>query len=85
MQQQSDKLPNSNSNKTNKKYELWSSVSESSYTFFPTDNDRAKDSLAPDAKLVCVIEAASWNEAQQKQYDLMGWGHYRTIEEDEAK
>lgn len=69
----------------NKKYELWSSASEGSDTFFPTENDSARNSLAPDAKLACVIEATSWNEAQQKRYDLMGWGHYRTIEEDEAK
>lgn len=66
----------------NKKYELWSSATEDSYTFFPTDNDSIKATLAPDAKLVCVIEATSWNEAQQKQYDFMGWGHYKTFEEE---
>ena len=63
----------------NKKYELWSSVSEGSDTFFPADNDSARDTLAPDAKLVCIIEATSWNKAQQKRYDFMGWGYYRTI------
>ncbi len=66
----------------NQKYELWSSASESSYSFFPADNDRTRDSLAPDAKLVCVIEATSWNKAQQKRYDFMGWGHYKTFEEE---
>lgn len=65
-----------------KKYELWSSASESSDSFFSTDNDGARSHLAPDAKLVCVIEATSWNEAQQKRYDFMDWGHYRTIEEE---
>jgi hypothetical protein len=69
----------------NKKYELWSSASESSDTFFPTENHSARDSLAPDAKLICVIEAISWNEAQQKRYDFMGWGHYKTFEEEEAE
>ena len=69
----------------NKKYELWLSEDEGSDAFFAADNDSAKESLAPDAKLACVIEAASWNEAQQKRYDFMGWGHYKTIEEDEAE
>lgn len=69
----------------NEKYELWSSASEGSDSFFLVDKDSARDGLAPDAKLVCVIEATSWNEAQQKRYDFMGWGHYKTIEEDEAE
>lgn len=63
------------------KHELWSSESESSYAFFPADGDD-RQHLPPDAELLCVIEAASWNEAQQKRYDFMGWGDYRTIEED---
>jgi len=70
-------------NKTkSKKYELWSSATEGSDTFFPVDNYSVKAGLAPDAKLVCVIEATSWNEAQQKRYDFMGWGHYKTFEEE---
>ncbi len=67
----------------NNKYELWSSATESSETFFPADNNSVKAILAPDAKLICVIEATSWNEAQQKRYDLMGWGKYKTFEEGE--
>lgn len=55
----------------NNKYELWSSATEGSETFFPADNNSVKAILAPDAKLVCVIEATSWNEAQQKRYDFM--------------
>lgn len=69
----------------NKKYELWSSESEGSDAFFSADDDSAKESLASDAKLICVIEAASWNEAQQKRYDFMGWGYYKTTEEDEIE
>lgn len=65
----------------NKKYELWSSATEGSDTFFNVDNNSARNSLAADAKLVCIIEASSWNEAQQKRYDFMGWGHYRTFDE----
>jgi hypothetical protein len=68
----------------NKKYELWSSESEGSDAFFVADDESARESLAPDAQLICVIDAASWNQAQQKRYDFMGWGHYKTIEEDEA-
>ena len=63
------------------KYELWSSEAEGCDDFFPADSDNRRH-LPPDAKLICVIEAASWNEAQQKRYDFMGWGHYRTIEEE---
>ncbi len=64
----------------NKKYELWSSASEGSDTFFNADNDSIRNILAADAKLICIIEASSWNEAQQKRYDFMGWGHYRTFD-----
>lgn len=67
----------------NNKYELWSSATEGSQTFCPVDNKSVKAILAPDAKLICVIEATSWNEAQQKYYDLMGWGKYKTFEEGE--
>ncbi len=65
------------------KYELWRSKSENSDTLFAADNDSARETLAPDAKLIWTVDASSWNEAQQKRYDFMGWGHYRTIEEDE--
>ncbi len=67
----------------NNKYELWSSATEGSKTFCPADNNSVKAILAPDAKLICVIEATSWNEAQQKYCDLMGWGNYKSFEEGE--
>jgi hypothetical protein len=74
--------PTNSNEMENKKYELWSSESENSDSFFPAENDSARDLLAPDAKLIHVIEANSWNEAQQKRYDFMGWGHYKTFEEE---
>lgn len=69
----------------NQRYELWESASEGSDSFFPANSQRARETLAPDARLIWVVEAASWNEAQQKRYDFMGCGHYRTIEEEEAE
>lgn len=66
----------------NEKHECWSSHSEGCDCFFQADNQSARQMLPSDAKLLFVIEAASWNEAQQKRYDLMNWGHYKTIEEE---
>lgn len=35
--------------------------------------------VEPDAELVCRIEAKSWDEANQRHYDLQGWGPYRPL------
>jgi hypothetical protein len=68
-----------------KTYELWRSVSTGSDFFFEVDDACDREALDSDAILVCTIRAASWNEAQQKRYDFMGWGHYKTFEEDMAE
>ena len=60
------------------KYELWRSARENSDSFFAADNQGAREMLPPDARLIRVIGAASWNEAQQKRYDFMGWGNYQS-------
>ena len=68
------------------RFELWRSEVEGSDSFFPapkTAEERVRH-LPPDAKLLWTTEAASWNEAQQKRYDFMGWGRYRRVEEDES-
>lgn len=67
-----------------KRYELWRSESELRDSFFEAgaDNETRYQLLEPDARLIWTCEASSWNEAQQKRYDFMDWGHYRTIEEE---
>ncbi|GEM_PF-1288116 len=57
-------------------YELWLSE-DGSYDFFPSTNENARALLDEDAKLVKLIEASSWEEARQKQYELLGWGSYQ--------
>jgi hypothetical protein len=69
------------------KYELWRSPDGGMDSFFAASasaDEQKHERLEPDSKLIWTTEAASWNEAQQKRYDFMGWGHYRTIEEEEA-
>ncbi len=69
-----------------KRYELWRSRADGlRESFFPADNDSARNSLEPDARLIWTCEASSWNEAQQKRTDFMDWGRYRTIEEEVAE
>lgn len=64
-----------------KKYESWFSQSELSDAFFEAEDQNVRRDLPSDAQLRFVVEAASWNEAQQKRYDLMSWGQYKTTEE----
>ncbi|BCM89999.1 hypothetical protein IAD21_01850 [Abditibacteriota bacterium] len=66
-------------------FELWRSEDGGQDSFFPSSistEERAKQ-LSPDSKLIWTTEAESWNEAQQNRYDFMGWGHYRTMEEED--
>ena len=57
-----------------KRYELWRTADGGQDSFFPTNNDSARNLLEPDARLIWTCEANSWNEAQQKRYDFMDWG-----------
>lgn len=62
------------------RYELWREGG--SDTFFAADNDSVRELLGFNVRLVLVVEAASWEEAQQKRYDFMEWGLYRRVEDE---
>jgi hypothetical protein len=61
------------------KYELWHGQ-DGHYSFFAVDNDSARKMLDPDDRLIWTVEAQSWEEASQAQYDYLGWGEYRPFE-----
>lgn len=68
------------------KYELWRSPDGGMDSFFAASAYTAEQKhgrLEPGSELIWTTEAASWNEAQQKRYNFMGWGHYRTLEEED--
>jgi len=61
------------------KYELWESIEGGGYSFFPADNASARALLEPDDRLIWTVEANSWEEASQAQYNYLGWGHYHPM------
>ncbi len=64
-----------------KRYELWrSGAAGLADSFFGAGNDSAHRSFESDAQLIWTVEASSWSEAEQKRYDHMGWGRYRTFD-----
>ena len=60
------------------KYELWKE--SNSYSFFPTDNVSMRALLGSQAVLLWTVEAESWNEAQSKKHEFLGWEPYRPME-----
>lgn len=58
-------------------YELWNS--ESGYSFFPTGNESARQLLDPDANLVQIFEAESWDEARGQMHRFLGWEPYKPM------
>jgi len=62
------------------KYELWH-CQDGHYSFFAVDNDSARKMLDPDDRLIWTVEAQSWEEASQAQYDYLGWGKYSAFEQ----
>lgn len=60
-------------------YELWQEGVD--YSFFPVDNDSARQALSPDATLIWTVEAYSWEEACKKRNEYLGWEEYRPIED----
>ena len=68
------------------KYELWLSDGDvdqggSSYSFFPEDNESARQILECDARLVKIIEAANWDDACRQKHAFLGWEPYLPMEE----
>ena len=66
-----------------KRYELWRSEDGLRDSFFEagTGDETNYQLLDSDARLIWTCEADSWDEAQQKRYDFMDWGTYRSPEE----
>ncbi len=65
-----------------KKYELWRSESEGSYTFFETSNDAVRSTLSEDADLVWQVEAADLAKARACMHEFLGWEPYVPSEDD---
>jgi len=65
------------------KFEHWQNETENTETVVPADYDPAMKVLicGEGAKLCCVIEADSWNEAMTKYHEHQGWGPYVPFEE----
>ena len=65
-----------------KQYELWRSEDGLRDSFFQAGDETAYQWLEPSSYLVWTVAAKSYNEAQRKRYDFMGWGTYRSTEEE---
>ncbi len=65
------------------KYELWHSATENAFTFFPSESSPTQGALEPDARQLWTVEAATWNEAQAKKHEFLGWEPYIPMEDDE--
>jgi len=59
------------------KYELWKE--SDGYSFFPEDNVRMRSLLGAEAVLLLTVEAASWEEAQSKKHEFLGWEPYKPM------
>jgi hypothetical protein len=60
-----------------KRYELWREGN--SYSFFPEDSESARRLLEPGAELVWEVEANSWEEAQARKHEFLGWEPYKPM------
>ena len=58
-------------------YELWRDL-DGSYTLFPTGSSVQK-LLEPGAEQILVFEADNWEQACQRQNDLLSWGAYQPM------
>jgi len=61
-------------------YELWQEGDD--HSFFPADNDSARETLSPGAKLIWRVEATSWEEACHKRNEYLGWDEYRPFQDE---
>ena len=64
-----------------KTYQLWRSDAEGSLTFIEEGTDVHASMLEPDAKLIWTVKATSWNEAQAKKHDFLGWAPYKPMDD----
>ncbi|HLP90326.1 MAG TPA: hypothetical protein VK184_17290 [Nostocaceae cyanobacterium] len=65
-------------------YEIWRNE-DGSLDFFPSTNDSARALLDDNAQLIKKIEANSWEEARQKQYEFLEWGNYQPLHDVESQ
>lgn len=56
------------------RYELWEE--EGSLSFFPETHASFRAMLGPNARLVWSCTARTWEEAQTKKHEHLGWGPY---------
>ena len=59
-------------------YELWQSA-DGSYAFFDANENDVRDRLDDTAKLLWTVEADSWEEAQAKKHEYLGWEPYKPM------
>jgi hypothetical protein len=63
-------------------WQLWELVHDdgtSELSFFPKWQESSRRGLSADAKLLCEIEARSYDDAMQRRNDFLGWGPYKPI------
>lgn len=60
-------------------YELWHSEEENSHTFCEAGRS-GEYLLPPDARCIWRVEVASWEEAQSRKHDYLGWEDYCPME-----
>jgi len=61
------------------KYLLYRSDDENSYAFFEEGDERQIRLLPANATLVWSVHASSWEEAQIKKHEYLGWEPYRPM------
>jgi hypothetical protein len=52
-------------------YELWQEAD--GFSFFVEDNESARRLLVPNATLIWSCTASSWEEAQARKEQFLGW------------
>jgi len=62
-----------------KKYVLYESKKECSYSFFEEGNQRNMELLEDDAKLIWTVEANSFEIAQMKKHEYLDWEPYKPV------
>jgi hypothetical protein len=62
-------------------WELWEIVDDdgTQLAFFPSSQQRSRDSLEPHSKLIWTVEATGPDDAMQKRNDFLGWRPYKPI------
>lgn len=59
-----------------KRWELW--TSDESLSFFPEDNEQARQSAIEDGEsFEWAVTARGWNSAHQAMWVYRGWGNYQ--------